>query len=192
MTDKLLELKRRVDRYRWNRESLQKRIDDKRIELEKHKLDMEGCKEASLIVARAVEDTQKSLQTSVTDVVNKALATVFDEPYEVSIEWYTRGKDTKNTQARFVLKKRGMEADKNLLQSIEGGQLALISVVLRIAFLSLRNDTRKVLLLDEVLASVSKTQSEDGSSNIERAEKMLRTIADKFGVQIILVSHALQ
>jgi DNA repair ATPase RecN len=189
--DKLFEIKHRVDKLKWTQESILNKLQSIDNEIAKIEEQLKICKEASIIVSRAVEDTQKSLQTSVTDVVNKALATVFDEPYEVSIDWYTRGKDTKSTQARFVLKKKGVEADRNLLQSIEGGQLSIISVILRIAFLSLRNDTRKVLLLDEVLAAVSKTKGSDGVSNIERAEKMLRTIADKFGVQIILVSHAL-
>lgn len=191
MISKLKEIKQKADRYRWYRERIQSQIEPVEEELAKLNECLDVCKEAGIIVSKAVESTQKSIQTSVTDVVNKALASVFDEPYTVSIEWHTRGKDTKNTQARFVLRKAGVEADRNLLHSIEGGQLALISVILRIAFLSLRKDTRNILILDEVLASVSKTPS-GGESNIERAEKMLRTIADKFGVQIILVSHALQ
>lgn len=191
MISKLKEMKQKIDGYRWHRDHLQKQIEDTEKEIAKLDEQLSICKEAGIIVSKAVESTQKSIQTSVTDVVNKALEAVFDEPYTVSIEWYTRGKDTKTSQARFVLRKAGVEADRNLLHSIEGGQLALISVILRIAFLSLRKDCRNVLILDEVLASVSKTSS-DGESNIERAEKMLRTISDKFGVQIILVSHALQ
>lgn len=159
-------------------------LDEKRKELD-------IMNKSSIVASKAVEDTFKFLQENITDIAGKALSCVFDTPYSIDFVIGTRGQKTRTNTVKIQLKKDGVVLSKNLLQSVEGGQLAVLSVVLRTAFLMLKEDARKILLLDEVLAAVSRVQEEDGGSNLKRATQMIEQLADLFGLQVILVSHVI-
>ena len=105
----------------------------------------------------------------------------------------TRGKKTQTNTVKIELKKDGVCLSKNLVESCEGGVLAILSVVLRVAFLMLKSDTRKVLLLDEVLSAVSRVPDKEGDgSNLKRATQLIEKISELFNIQLVLVSHVVE
>ena len=159
--------------------------------LDKKREELDTMKKSSIVVSKAIEDTMKFLETNITDIANKALSCVFEEAYEMNFVMGTRGKKTQTNTVKIELKKSGVCLSKNLTESCEGGVLCILSVVLRVAFLMLKSDSRKVLLLDEVLAPVSRVPDEDGSgnSNLKRATQLIERIAEIFNIQIILVTH---
>lgn len=161
--------------------------------LDKKKEELDMMKKSSIVVSKAVEDTMKFLETNITDIANKALSCVFEEPYEMRFVMGTRGKKTQTNTVKIELKKNGVCLSKNLTESCEGGVLAILSVILRISFILLKQDLRRIVLLDEILAPLSKIIDEDGSgSNLTRAVQMIEKLSEVFGIQIILVSHCLE
>lgn len=162
-----------------------------RLQDEKKKIEEQVAvrREGSIVVAKAIEDTHRSLETSIVDVVNTAMAIVFPEPYTLSFKLTQRGKETKTSQVLISLKKDGVEIDKHLHRSIEGGMLTIVSLVLRIAFMSLKPDLRKVLLLDETFGAIARKTDADGTSALERTFSLVEKVAKEFGIQMIIVTH---
>jgi hypothetical protein len=151
-------------------------------------------KKSSIVVSKSIEDTMRFLETNITTIANRALACVFEDSYEMDFVMGTRGKKTQTNTVKIELKKDGVCLSRNLSESCEGGVLAILSIILRVAFLMLKSDTRKILLLDEVLAAVSRVPDEDDSSNsnLKRATQLIEKISELFNVQIILVSHVVE
>lgn len=174
-------------KYRCN--YVQEKLDRLKADKEALQYKLEVSKEGSIVVTKAIEDTHKSLETSITDIVNHAMQLVFQEPYELSFKLSQRGSASKTSQVVLSLKKAGVEIDKNLKKSVEGGMLTIISLVLRIAFLSLKPDMRKVLILDEPFGAIARKEDSRGSSALDRTFSLVERISKEFGVQMIIVTH---
>ena len=161
--------------------------------LDEKKKELDIMNKSSIVTQAAIKDTLNFLETNITEIANKALACVFKDSYVLSFVVSTRGKSTKNTTIRIELKKDGVCLSKNLTESCEGGVLAILSVVLRIAFILLKEETRRVVLLDEILAPISRISDGDSSnnSNLTRAVEMIEILSDMFKIQTIIVSHCL-
>lgn len=187
--ERVSQLKSRCDRLKWEVDYLKKQVESSEKSLAEAKRLLEVYKDSSTAVLMAVKDTHKSLETSVVDIVNKALKVVFDEPYEMSLKVTQRGSISKTTSINIVLSKNGVELEKGLLESVEGGVLSVISIILRIAFLMLKSDQRRILLLDEALGALSRTVGDSGESNLEKSARMLEKLSDMFGIQMVIVSH---
>ena len=189
ITDRAFSLLRRADKIEWSVNEILKQKE--RYLSNKYDLETELSilRNSALAVSKAVEDTHRCLESSIVDIVNKALKVVFDDPYEMSLKVSQRGSSSKTTQINIVLSKNGVVLDKHLDESVEGGVLAVISIILRIAFLLLKQDTRKILLLDEALGSLSRVVGDTGESNLEKAAKMLEKLSELFGIQMIVISH---
>ena len=162
--------------------------------LEEKKNELDIMKKSSIVVNKSIEDTLKYLQTNITEIANRALACVFEDSYEMNFVVGTRGKKIQTNVVKIALKKDGVCLSRNLSESCEGGVLAILSVVLRVAFLMLRTESRKILLLDEILAPVSRIPDDDGSgnSNLKRATQLIEKISELFNLQIVLVSHVVE
>lgn len=157
--------------------------------IQKDEAQLQLAKEGSILVSKAIEDTHKCLETSVISTVNKALKLVFDDPYEMCLRVTQRGSASKTSQVNIVLKKNGVEVDKNLQECVCGGQLVVISIILRIAFILLNKEHRRILLLDEALGSLSRVAEDGQDSNLQKAVKMLEKLADAFKVQMLIITH---
>lgn len=179
----------RANRVAWYIDMLKQERLSLEATLSEYEKSLSNLRESSLAVSKAVEDTHRCLETSIVDVVNKALAVVFDEPYEMSLKVSQRGTVSKTTQINIVLSKNGVVLEKNLSESVEGGVLAVVSIIMRIAFLLLKQDNRNILLLDEALGSLSRVPSNTGESNLEKAANMLAKLSEMFGIQMVVISH---
>lgn len=158
--------------------------------LEEKKNELDIMNKSSIVISKAVEDTLRSLESNIGDIVNEALSCVFQgDSYTMHFLISTRGQKTKQTTIKVELRKNGVCFSKNLIGNVEGGALAVISIILRASFVLLREDARKILLLDECFSSISRAEDSDGDSNLKRAFKMIEKLSETFGVQCILVSH---
>ena len=154
---------------------------------DKHTLQI--FKEGNILVNHAIQDTHSNIETNIVDTVNQALSLVFDDPYTVSLRISQKGFDYKVPVIDIVLKKDGVEIDKNLMQCVSGGQLVVISIIMRIAFILLNKEHRKILILDESLGALSRITNDDLVSNLERTVKVLYKLSDYFGIQMIVITH---
>ena len=178
-----------INKYKFIQENNKKN----RVLLEEKNNELDIMKKSSIVVSAAVKDTMSYLETNITEIANKALSCVFEDTYEMKFVMGTRGKKTQTNTVKIELKKDGVCLSKNLVESCEGGVLAILSVVLRVAFLMLKSDTRKILLLDEVLSAVSRVPDKEGDgSNLKRATQLIEKISELFNIQLVLVSHVVE
>ena len=187
--ERLKQLDSRLSKLCWKHEEYLKELERIDALLDKYNTEVEYAKEGSILVAKAVEDTYRSLESNITDIVNKALSVVFTENYSVEFKITQRGKDSKRTQIGIVLKKDGIALDKNLTDCCSGGVLTVISIVFRMAFMLLHTDKRRILLLDEALGSLSRQTENDTESSLEKTVQMLKQLANVFDVQMMIITH---
>jgi len=158
--------------------------------LEEKNNELDVMKKSSIVVNKASEDTLRSLESNIGSIVNKALSCVFQgDSYEMHFLIGTRGQKTKQTTMKVELRKNGVCFSKNLTETVEGGALAVISIILRASFVLLREDNRRILLLDECLSPIARIEESNGDSNLKRAFKMIEQLAEAFNIQIIIVTH---
>jgi ABC-type uncharacterized transport system YnjBCD ATPase subunit len=128
------------------------------------------------------EARQESAQRQVEGLVTRALQTIFDENLSFHLV-----PDVKGNQATvdFMLRSRygDLEIDTPVMEARGGGMAAVVGFVLRLVVLLLTPGARRVLFLDESFGMVSAEYE-------PRLAEFLRQVADKAGVQIVLITHS--
>ena len=148
----------------------QRALADARDELDA----VQAAQQALQAIAEAI---QQRASGRIADVATRALAAVFDEPYEVQIRFeQKRGK----TEARIVFVRDGLELSDPMNEA-GGGCVEIAAFALRLAALVLSKPRRrKLLVLDEPFRSIR------GKDNRQRVRGLLQALADEFKVQFVL------
>jgi hypothetical protein len=128
------------------------------------------------------EARQESAQRQVEGLVTRALQVIFDE--NLSFHLVPSVKSNR-AEIDFVLRSRygDTEVDTPVLEARGGGMAAVCGFVLRLVVLLLTPGARRVLFLDESFGMVSADYE-------PRLAEFLREVADKAGVQIVLITHS--
>ena len=135
--------------------------------------------EAQSIIQQISCLTQEQLTYHVSDLVSLALAAVFEEPYELLIEFVLR---RNRTEADLYFVRDGKKIDP--MSASGGGAVDVASFALRVALWSLANPrTRNTLILDEPLHFLK------GNELPEKGSLMMKSISEKLGLQILMISH---
>lgn len=174
----ILFFRTQVERKKGQREVLLSQDSRHRKTLRSLNRDLKHIQEAQDIIQATAKVTQEELQYHISDLVSLALKAVFDEPYELKVEFVMkRGR----TEAELWFVRDGEKV--NPLLASGGGAVDVASFALRIALWALTHPrSRSVFFLDEPFKFLS-------SGLQVRAGEMLKTISDKLGLQIIMVSH---
>ncbi len=139
----------------------------------------EACEQAQLIIQNVAQLTQKQLEYHVAELVTLAMAAVFDDPYELSIE-FTQRRGRTETDLKFI--RDGQSIDP--LTASGGGAVDVAAFALRVSLWSLAlSKTRPTLVLDEPLKWLK------GGELPIKGALMIKEISEKLGLQIIMVSH---
>src|SRR5574340_67248 len=137
------------------------------------------CEEARVVIQTIAQLTQKKLEFHVSELVSLAMAAVFEDPYELSVEFVLR---RNRTECDIFFKRNGKLIDP--MDESEGGAVDVASFALRVALWCLApRRTRNVLLLDEPLKWLK------GDDLPELGAEMIKKISKKIGLQIIEISH---
>lgn len=122
--------------------------------------------------------TQQQLQYHISDIASLALDAVFENPYELILEFVER---RDKTECDIVFVKEGEKVDP--LTESGGGAVDIASFALRIASWSMQNPkTRNTIFLDEPMKNLSPEYRERGST-------MLKTVSQRLGIQLIIINH---
>ena len=173
----LTAMRRLVERQKAERSVLvkQRRAErDKLVVLQKEEGDLV---KARALIQQAALDTQGHLQTRLSTLVSTALEAVFPGQgldFRLSFE-AKRGR----TECLLEIGENGVYNPP--LDAHGGGVVDVVSFALRMSFWSMQR-TRPVLIMDEPMKFVS-------PDLIPLAADMVRAMADKLGLQIIMVSH---
>lgn len=127
---------------------------------------------------QAAKDTQQKLEFHINNLVSMAIASVFEEdPYEFKLEFVQkRGK----TEAEVWFVRNGQKLKP--IEATGGGAVDVADLAARVAFWSLTKKTRPIFILDEPFRNLNEGRQ-------EKALEMLKMLAEKAGLQIIMVSH---
>lgn len=154
---------------------LQTRKASLETELERAKADKKEWELLRDLIVETANRVQLDVAERISSIVTLALSsTGFDYAFKVS---FVQRRGT--TEADLLFVKNGEELDP--LSCSGGGALDIASFALRIALWSL-NKTSNVFILDEPFKFLSLDLQEN-------AGNMLHALAEKFGLQIIMVSH---
>lgn len=176
----LSEIEERVLRAVVTKGRIEADLQSRKGKLTEERRSLKRMEKALEIVREVALATQGQLEAGISKIASLALETVFDDPYELRMEFQVkRGK----TEARLYFMRDGLEFDP--VQSSGGGVLDVAGFALRIAYWALRGAkrTRPVFLLDEPFKHLS-------VDLMERAGIMVRELSREVGAQMIIVSHS--
>ena len=138
-------------------------------------LDLE---EATLIIQKVAKDTQQSLFVTLNELVTGALDIVFEnEGYSFELQAETKAN---GLQVYPILKQNGY--DYSLKADSGYGIVQVIAFALRIALLSVKKNSTKIILLDEPNKDISAEYK-------QKASELMASVANSMGIQVITVTH---
>ena len=171
-------LEQRIERTLGVREHIKKEWAAAKETLLKCRQQQEGNEQALKLMQKVAAETQRVLETRLSDIINSALSCVFDNPYDCRVQVVLkRGK----TEIEIRLFRENKEVYP--LTGSGGGVADMITFSQRAACLSISNPARrKILIMDEPLKGLSKGYR-------ELAADFIQTMAERLQIQIILVTH---
>ena len=173
---KLKELRKKLDTNFAQRDLLKKQLAESIVDLEKLNNYYNSALKARTILQMIAANVQKNLQDHFSKLVSMALESVFDNPYKFLVEFEEkRGK----TECKLLFERDGHKIDP--LSSSGGGPIDIACFALRIAFLIVSTN-RKIIILDEPFKNLRSTLH-------EAAGNMVKHLADKLGIQFIIITH---
>lgn len=179
MKNEIRKLRIQLERLKGKKEQLEQSLEAAKETLKETKQEIRKHEQAIAIVKEVGLKTQQSLQYHIADTVSMALDSVFDDPYEMIVEFVQRrGK----TECDLMFKRGNQIVDP--LSASGGGAVDVASFALRVASWSMQQPkTRNVLLLDEPFKNLSE-------GLLPKASEMLKQVSDKLGLQIIMITHS--
>lgn len=153
-----------------------KAIEEKALALAEN--EVETARSAQEIIQFVAQAVQQKAHERVAKVVSSCLASVFDQPYQFSIEFVRkRGR----TEAKLRFSRNGLTVDP--MEASGGGMIDVAAFALRVACLIMhRPRLRQILVLDEPFRFVS----EEYQDNVRA---MLEKLSVDLGLQIVMVTH---
>lgn len=167
-----------LERQKGQKIQIEQSITTLNQELRDANRDLRRHEQAREIIREVGIKTQQQLSFHISDITSLALEAVFNEPYELKVEFVQR---RNKTECDLYFERNGERIDP--LTASGGGAVDVAAFALRIASWSmLRPHTRNVIILDEPLRFLSVDLQ-------ERASTMIKEISEKLGIQFILVTH---
>lgn len=171
-------LKSEFDRRKGKQEQLQSNFEKVKQEIRKGKKKLINEEKALTIVKLVGLETQKTLQYHISDITSLALESVFEDPYKLTIDFVER---RNKSECDIMFDKNGEKV--NPLSASGGGAVDIAAFALRIASWTMKTPRlRPVIILDEPMKNLDRDRIVKGS-------EMLREVADKLGLQFIIVTH---
>lgn len=152
-------------------ETMKKTVKTETKNLRNHEQARELIREAGI-------KTQQQLQYHISDITSLALDAVFEDPYELKVEFVQR---RNRTECDLFFERNGERAEP--LSASGGGAVDIASFALRIAsWTMMAPRSRSTIILDEPLKNLDKERQERGS-------QMLKEISTRLGIQFLIVTH---
>jgi DNA repair exonuclease SbcCD ATPase subunit len=172
------QLRQSLERQQGQKIQIEQSINQLKTDLTENKRSLRRHEQAREIVRTVGLATQQELQFHISDITSLALEAVFDDPYELKVEFVERRNKTE-CDLKFV---RGdMEIDPMTASGV--GAVDVASFALRIASWSMmRPRTRPTIILDEPFRFLSENYQ-------DKASQMLKELSEKLGLQFIIVTH---
>ena len=176
--EKISNIRYELERRKGRKAEIEKSITTIKTTLTNSKRDLRRHEEAREIVRIAGKATQESLSFHISEITSLALGAVFDDPYELSVEFIHKRNKTE-CDLMFVRDEKSIKP----IDASGGGSVDVASFALRIASWAMGAPKhRNTIILDEPFKNLDNTLIEKGSI-------MLHEISEKLGIQFIIVTH---
>lgn len=149
-----------------------------REELRTNKRLLRKHEEAREIIKAVGIATQNQISFHISDITSLALEAVFDNPYQLEVEFVQR---RNKTECDLYFVREGEKVDP--LTASGGGTVDIASFALRIASWSMmRPHSRNTIILDEPFKHLSDIYQNQASA-------MVKELSKKLNLQFIIVTH---
>lgn len=178
MNSKLKQLRSSLDKLQGEKAVIEKDLDAARTSRIEAVRDLRRHERAREIVKLVAQKTQEKLQYHISNITTMALETVFDNAYELGVEFVER---RNRTECDLFFERNGLRVDP--ITESGGGTIDVAAFALRVASWSMQvPKNRPVLILDEPFKHLK-----GRTENIQVLD-MIQEISSKLGLQIITVS----
>lgn len=172
------ELRSSLDQQKGQRTQIEDSLLAFRIKLRDANRSLHKHEQAKEVVREVGLKTQQQLQFHISDITSLALDAVFDNPYQLKVEFVQR---RNKTECDLTFVRDDLEIDP--IEASGVGAIDTASFALRIASWSMmRPKSRNTIILDEPFKHLSTNYQ-------ERASTMIKEISQKLGIQFIIVTH---
>ena len=171
-------LRTRLEQEKGKRLQIENTLSGLTTELRDKRRELVRMEEAREVIRTVGLATQQQLQYHISDVTSLALEAVFDDPYELKVEFVQR---RNKTECDLLFTRDSSTLDPISASGV--GAIDVASFALRIASWSmLRPRTRNTIILDEPFKHLSVDLQEQASS-------MIKEVSQKLGLQFIIITH---
>lgn len=174
----LTEARNKLEQLKGAKALTEKQITDTKQSISDRTKSLHHHEKAKEIVREVGMQTQQQLQYHISDITSLALESIFDDPYELRVEFVKR-RDKVECDLLFVRNGEGVDP----LSASGGGAVDTAAFALRIASWSMRSPrSRNTIILDEPLRFLSEDLQ-------EKASMMIKQLSEKLGLQFIIITH---
>lgn len=171
-------LRQRLERQKGQQAQIQNNLTALKSELTNNRRSLHRHEQAREIIRTVGMQTMEQLQYHISDITSLALEAVFNDPYNLTVEFVQR---RNKTECDLYFVRNDEKIDP--ISASGGGAVDVASFALRIASWSMmRPRTRNTIILDEPFKHLK------GAEANLRVLEMLNEVSRKLGVQIIMVS----
>lgn len=171
-------LRSKVDNLRGQQTQTQKNLTKAENRLSQYQSSLELHEQAREVLRQAGLKTQQALAFHISEITTLALQAVFDDPYDLVVEFVER---RNKTECDLYFERNGQKV--NPMEAAGGGAVDVAAFALRVASWSMENPrSRNTIILDEPMRFLS-------TGLQPKASEMLQQLSERLGLQFIIVTH---
>lgn len=175
---KVQQLRNQLEQQKGQKAQIEKSIALSKQEAKGQKRNLRRHEQAREVIREVGLKTQQQLQYHISDITSLALEAVFDNPYELVVEFVQR---RNKTECDLFFVRNGNRM--NPIDSSGVGAIDVAAFALRVASWSMQYPkSRNVLILDEPFKHLK------GKKPNQRVLEMIKQISEKLNFQIIMIS----
>jgi len=172
-------LRNLLEQKKGKRDHLLQQIRDTRHKVRSQRVSLQEHEQAREVIRSVGLKTQQQLQYHISDITSLALEAVYENPYTLEVEFIQR---RNKTECDLFFSRNKERIDP--LSAAGGGAVNIAAFALRVASWSMqRPRSNNALILDEPFGNVSQDL-------LPRASEMLKQVAVRLKLQIIMITHA--
>lgn len=174
----LKQIRKRLDDAQSERRSVVRNINQRTQNLKELGRDARRHEQAIEIIKEVGLRTQQQLQYHIADITTLAMDAVFDDPFQLLVEFVQR---RNKTECDLLFERDGVSIDP--LSASGGGVVDVAAFALRVASYTMQSPrNRNVIILDEPMRFLSEDKQ-------ELASLMIKEISQKLNIQFIIITH---
>jgi len=172
------QLRNRLEQQKGQRNQIEKSIVSAKQNAKESKRDLRRHEQAREVIREVGLKTQQQLSFHISDITSLALEAVFDNPYELVVEFVQR---RNKTECDLYFSRNANRVEP--LSASGVGTVDVAAFALRVASWSMSHPkSRNVLILDEPFKHLK------GRESNLRVLEMIKQVSEKLNFQIIMVS----